>query len=131
MTEEQAVNLIRNSLLVAGQEMGAEGDHWPVIKATVLDLMKDRENSHIEQNVLEEVQRQYEILIHELEALCGEAPDPAKKEIRATVVALREICKASFTPVDDKNIPISAADLPVYLKRAKSIIDTLEDTDNV
>ena len=36
MTDDQAVNLVRNSLLVAGQEMGHDGDHWPVIKSTVL-----------------------------------------------------------------------------------------------
>jgi len=44
MPEEQMVHLMRNALLVAGHEMGADGDHWPVVKATIHSLMKDWED---------------------------------------------------------------------------------------
>ena len=38
------VSLVRNALLVAGHEMGANGDHWPVIKSTIHSIMKDWED---------------------------------------------------------------------------------------
>jgi hypothetical protein len=129
MTEEQAVNLLRNSLLVAGHEMGAAGDHWPVIKATVHDLMKDQENYRIEQNVMAEARHQYEGAIRELEALCETSPEAAKVEIRAAVKELRELCAATFEPVDNKNVYLNIEDLPPHLKTAKAIIDTLGGND--
>ncbi len=50
-TETQMVGLVRNALLVAGQEMGADGDHWPVINSTIHSIAKDWENLQIERNV--------------------------------------------------------------------------------
>jgi cobalamin biosynthesis Co2+ chelatase CbiK len=126
MTEAQMVNLVRNSLVVAGHEMGEDGDHWPVIKATVHSIMKDWENLQIERNVLSEFKTQYEHIMKELREIRAEAPDAAKKEIDSMLVDLQQIYDASFAAVYERDTYIDEDDIPPHMQRAEAIIETLE-----
>jgi hypothetical protein len=126
--EAQLVGLVRNALLVAGQEMGEEGDHWPVINSTIQSIMKDWEEVQIERNVFDEVKNQFRITLKELETLCQECPEEVRPQIRAIIIKLFEIYNACFTPVET-NLYADEDTLPVHIKRAKAIIKTLEDDD--
>jgi hypothetical protein len=126
-TEAQMVGLVRNALLVAGHEMGDEGDHWPVINSTIHSIMKDWEQIQVERNVFTEIKKHFQTMMRELEVLCNESPDEVKPKIRAAIVKLLEIYKASFSPVSFDHMTANENDLPLHLKRADAIIKTLED----
>ena len=67
MPEEQMVHLVRNALLVAGHEMGKDGDHWPVVKSTIHSLMKDWEDLKVERNVHAELKKHVYAQLDEME----------------------------------------------------------------
>jgi hypothetical protein len=125
MTEEQAVHLVRNALLVAGSEMGAEGDHWPVIKSTIHQLMRDQENLRIERNVEAELKQHFKDIIDDIEKSARLCPDDARQEAEKIVHDLRELYTARFAPVDPTMIVVCDADLPIHIQRAEAIISTL------
>jgi hypothetical protein len=125
-TEEQLVGLVRNALLVAGQEMGAEGDHWPVINSTIASITQDWEQVQIERNVFEEVRNQFHLTLKELEDLYKECPKDVQPKIKLVITRLHEIYSACFASVDTK-LPVAKDAMPIYLQRAKAIIKTLED----
>jgi len=127
MTEAQMVNLVRNALLVAGTEMGETGDHWPVIKSTVHNIMKDYEDLKIERNVFEEIKKYYESMMQELHALGDQSPPEVKREIEITLKSLTELYDASFTSAHEHNMYIDPEQLPMHIKRAIAITKTLEN----
>jgi hypothetical protein len=127
MTEEQAVNLVRNALLVAGQEMGAEGDHWPVIKSTVHGIMKDFENLKVERNVFAEYKKHYEDMIRQMQTLCSNSPEDIKPVIRESIFELIEIYNATFSPINDEVGHVGEEARPLHLKRAELIVKSLEE----
>ena len=127
MTEGQAVNLVRNALLAAGHEMGEDGDHWPVIKATIQSIMKDYEDWQIEQNVFAEVKKHYRAMIAELENLSKNCPAESKSKVEELVANLLDLHHACFSPVDRKHLYVAREHYVPHVKRAKAIIDTLEE----
>ncbi len=129
MSEEQMVNLVRNALMVAGTEMGAEGDHWPVIKSTVYNIMKDWEDLKIEQRVHDEIGAQISIALKDLEKSVKECPAEIKPEMDKMMQELSDLYDAEFTPTDESKIIASADEMPLHIKRAKEIIKTLEGDD--
>jgi len=131
MTEAQAVNLVRNALIVAGQEMGAEGDHWPVIKSTVLSIMKDWEDLQVERNISAEVKQHYGEMISGLEKDLELCPPEARPEAERVIKKMREHYQARFSPMDMTMFVVCDADIPIHIKRAETIIKTLEGTDHV
>ncbi|MFY9287703.1 MAG: hypothetical protein WAO98_04295 [Alphaproteobacteria bacterium] len=125
MSEQQAVNVVRNALLVAGTEMG-EGDHWPVINATVHSIAKDYENLKIERAVDAEMKTH---LYSQLQIMERELPNctlEARIEVAAKLMELREIYDAYFSSLEESAVVVSENDVPVHVQRAKTIISTLE-----
>ena len=129
MTEEQMVGLVRNALLVAGMEMGAEGDHWPVIKDTIFSIMRDWEDLKTERCVSAAVKEHYEKLLKELETIRAGSPEQLKKEIDAALIDLRALYSACFAPVNDLYFSDADEEPPSHIKRAKVIIDSLGGDD--
>lgn len=127
MSEAQAVNLVRNALLAAGVEMGKDGDHWPVIKATATSIMRDYENWCIEKNVFDEAKKHYKDMIMELQALSKNCTPESKPAINSAIAELLELYSACFTEVDVHNITITEEDDAPHIRRAEVIIKTLED----
>jgi thiamine pyrophosphate-dependent acetolactate synthase large subunit-like protein len=125
MTEAQAVNLVRNALLVAGQEMGREGDHWPVIKSTVLQIMKDHENLQIERNVSVELEKHCRDVLKEMEKSIEHCPLEMLNEAKAAMKDLWEMHNAYFQPIDHTMFVVCDDDIPIHIKRAETIISTL------
>lgn len=127
VTEDQMINLVRNALLVAGEEMGAEGDHWPVIKSTIHDIMKDYEDLKIEQNVHQELKIQLTALLNEMDENLKTCPADIKPAVEEKLKQLHELHDAYFSSIDKTSLRLSDDEKPVYLKRAEILIDTLED----
>ena len=123
--EEQMVHLVRNTLLVAGQEMGS-GDHWPVVKSTIYSIMQDWEDLKTERNVHIELRRhlgeQLRIMEDELPK-CG--PD-AQAVLGPKIKEFREIYDAHFTDLDKNAIVYDTEQVPEHIKRMNAIISTLE-----
>lgn len=126
MTEAQMVGLVRNALLVAGHEMGENGEHWPVINATIHSIAKDWEESKIQKEVDVELKTH---LYHALETMEKELPTctpEEQAEFAPKLKELREIYDSYFAPADKSAIAAVREDeIPVYLKRAEAIIATL------
>ncbi len=95
---DQTVNLTRNALLVAGLEMGKEGDHWPVIKANIHALMRDYEKLKIERAVQEQLKEHLDQIIGEYEALLERSDDEFRNAMAPHVQGMREIYDAMFAP---------------------------------
>jgi hypothetical protein len=127
--EAQLVGLVRNALLVAGQEMGAEGDHWPVINSTIDSLVKDWEAVEIERNVQAELKINFLNTIRELKSIQKDSPNHFKPRIQKAIDQLQEIYDAAFAEVDESKRIIDPANIPAYITRAEAIIKTLEDED--
>ncbi len=129
MTEDQMVGLVRNALLVAGQEMGANGDHWPVINSTIHSIMRDAEAVKVERDVFAEVRKNYQVMLKEMEDLYAESSADAKPHVRAAIKAFQDIYDASFSPVDKSKVDMKLQDFPLHVQRAETIVKTLEDSD--
>lgn len=127
MPEEQAVNLVRNALLVAGMEMGAEGDHWPVIKSTIHSVVKDWEDLKIERNVEAELKKHYGDLIANLENNLHLCPDDLLPSAKKMIHDMRELYQARFESVESTMYVRCDAEVPIYIKRMNEIIDSLEE----
>jgi len=127
LSEGQMVNLVRNALLVAGTEMGEDGDHWPVIKSTIHQMMQDFENLKIERDVFDEVKKSFNVMLSELEVLYSESSDELKPGVRSAINDFQQIYDASFADVNEGRQPIHRDQLPAYVKRAETIVNTLEE----
>src|SRR5580692_1224469 len=101
MSEGQMINLVRNALMVAGQEMGSDGDHWPVVKSTIHNIMKDWEDLKTERNVSLEVKKHYDKMLADLEALASQTSDKAKTDIEEAISQIRVLTDACFSKVDE------------------------------
>jgi hypothetical protein len=126
MTEAQMVGLVRNALVVAGHEMGEDGDHWPVINATVDSIMNDWEEAKIQRDVDAELKthlyRQLEIMENDLPNCDAEL----RAELAPRLKDLRELYDSYFSPLDAAAAePIREDEMPAYIKRAETIIATL------
>ena len=126
-TDAQMVNLVRNALLVAGEELGENGDHWPVIKSTIHSIMKDWEDVQIERNVQAEMKKHLYAQLAEMERLLPTCPPDVQTDAAPKIKELREIYDAYFTPVAQDNYDES--EIPAHIKRARAIIHTMEVDD--
>jgi len=130
MTEAQMVGLVRNALLVAGEEMGENGEHWPIVNATIHSIAKDWEESKIQKEVDAEMKVH---LYEQLEIMEKHLPECRKEtqiEFAPKLKRLREIYDSYFLPLDNTAIaPIRDEEIPLYVKRAEAIIATLGGED--
>jgi len=125
VNEEQMVHLVRNALLVAGQEMG-NGDQWPVVKDTVYKIMQDWENLKTERDVFKELKPHLYKQIAIMEAGLPACSPEARAALEPKVKELREVCDAYFSDLDKHAVFHDASSEADHIKRMKAIISTLE-----
>lgn len=134
MSEADIKKLVRNALMVAGQEMGADGDHWPVIKNTIKDIMSDWEDLDAARAAQAELKKQLYTQLAEIEDIVRTCSPAAQAEAAPRLAELREIYDAHFEEPAEHVIDLDAeeddADKPMHIRRAEEIIMTMED-DNV
>ena len=123
MSEEQMVHVVRNALLVAGQEMG-DGDQWPVIKDTVYKIMKDYEDLKIERNVNAVLAKHCGEAVDVLEQNLHLCPEDLRPSAELMIRELRELHAARFEPIGKQDFAFE--DLPVHAQRMLTIVKTLE-----
>ena len=124
MSEDQMVHMVRNAVLVAGQEMG-DGDQWPVIKDTVYKIMKDYEDLKIERNVDAELKTHCREAIDNIEKNLELCPPNLRLQAEKMLGDMRELYAARFDPVGVTDLDFEA--LPLHAKRMLSIVKTLEN----
>lgn len=129
LSEDQMMTLIRNTLIVAGKEMGEEGDHWPVIKKTVLDLMKEWDALKVERAVHEQLKEHLGCTLDEMNKALDECPAGARSEMEAGMKELREIYNAYFAPLAPEPSGAEDDEAPIHIQRAEAIIHTLEESE--
>jgi len=133
MTESQMKDLVRNALLVAGQEMGETGDHWPVIKKTIKDVMLDWEQLRIEREVHAEMRSHLYQQLAAMEQVLLTCTSEDQKLYSPKLAQLREVYDAFFTRVENEEVVLDdelyLADIekPIHIRRAEAIIETLEE----
>lgn len=137
VVNDHTVHLARNALLVAGLEMGKEGDHWPVIKANIHALMHDYENLKIELAVQEQLREHLGQRLKEFEELLARSDDTFRTAMAPHVNKMREIYDAMFAPVgaDSESIQATEADEAdegryASWKSSAAIIRNLKEEDN-
>ena len=135
------LNLARNALLVAGHEMGSEGDHWPVIKAAVHGLARAYEAMKIEEEVTSQLRIHMKSALDEYEQLVehhgDELDETQRDELQQFIANMRELYHARFDePVQAANDDSPLADLielatgtdgMLPFARAAAIIATLDE----
>jgi hypothetical protein len=97
--DDKLVHLTRNALLVAGMEMGKEGDHWPVINSNIHALMRDHENLKIENAVQEQLKEHVGKIIGDYEKFLTECDEATRSKAEPHIRKMRELHDAMFTPV--------------------------------
>lgn len=127
LSEEAMKKLVRNALMVAGQEMGETGDHWPVVKKTIEDIMRDWENLAIERAVHAEMKKHLYEQLRAMEDIVDTCRPEIREQATRRLGELREIYDAFFEDVRDTCLEdIDEESLPLHVRRAHAIIDTLE-----
>ena len=126
INEEQMVHLVRNALLVAGNEMG-DGDHWPIVKDTIYRVMKDWEDLKIERNVRNEMKKHIYARLDEMDKLLTISSEEIRVNDAPKLKELREIYDAYFEPLDMSQLSLSDEDMPIHVKRAEKLISSLEN----
>ena len=127
-SETDMKNLIRNSLMIAGQELGDAGDHWPVVKNTITDIMHDWEELEIQRAVHAELKRQMKRYLDDMEEVLKTCKPSIRAEAAPHIADLREVYDAAFSTPEEELIDLNDNDeLPIHIKRAEAIIDTLFD----
>lgn len=124
MTDAEAVMLVRNALLIAGQEMG-DGDHWPVIKSTVNAIMKDYDELLAEREVHAEMKRSLYEQLEEMERILPTCPQEEQEQVGPLLEKLRGIYDAHFTAIDEDKVVVDEDDVPEHVKRASLIMQEL------
>lgn len=124
--EEKLVFAARNALIIAGREMGAEGDHWPVIKATVNAIMKDWEELKVLRNVDEELKLHLGVLLEKLEHEVAHCAPEVRAQAAKELAEMQEVYEAYFSEIDKKAFDAAGMEMPPHVLRAEAIIDTLE-----
>ncbi|MDR3450567.1 MAG: hypothetical protein P4M15_12640 [Alphaproteobacteria bacterium] len=127
MNEEQMVHLVRNALLVAGQEMG-NGDQWPVVKDTIYKIMKDWEDLKVERAVDVELKAHLYAQLDGMEASLPECSPEAAAQLIPKIKHLREVCDAYFSELNRNAVYADEDDQPEHVKRMRAIIQTLEES---
>lgn len=131
LSEADMKTLIRNALLVAGHEMGEEGDHWPVVKNTITDIMRDWEALDIERAVQAEIKTHLYAHLDGMEELLKTCPPEMQAQVAPHLAELREVYDAAFQApeeiVIDLEEEVHDENLPLYCKRAEAILDVLFD----
>lgn len=131
MTEDDMKTLVRNALMVAGQEMGETGDHWPVIKNTIKDVMRDWEELEVERAVHAEMKRHLYEQLHAMEEVLKTCTPDVKADVAPRLMELREVYDAFFSDVHQETIYLAddedEEDKPLHIRRAEAIIETLEE----
>lgn len=138
LSEAQMKKLARNALLTAGHEMGEEGDHWPVIKNTITDIMMDWEKLETERNVHAEMKAHLYTQLKEMEAKLDECTVEERAAATPLLKDLREIYDAFFTEAKTEELYLSNKDdlvfeemeKPAHIKRAEAILETLMEDDH-
>lgn len=129
LTDEQMVQLVSNALFVAGMEMGQDGDHWPAIRDTVQRIKKDWEKLKIERAVQEEMKIHLYAHLEEMERALPLCSPEEREQAQPKLQQLREIYDAYFTETKENVLYLEDADMPMHLRRAEIILDTLELVD--
>ena len=136
-TDAALLNMARNALLVAGHEMGSEGDHWPVIKAAVHGLARAYETMKLEEEVASQLRQHMQHALDEYEQIVADHGDDLtpeqKRELEKFIGDMRDIYSARFeVPANDDGL----ADLirmahgtpgMIPFQRAAAIIRTLNE----
>ncbi len=132
--DDKMVHLARNAMLVAGIEMGKEGDHWPVIKANIHALMRDYENLKIETAVQEELREHVGKVIGELEHDLTQCSAATQAKAAPHILKMRELYDAMFAPADEAVMAAAAEAAEseeetgyVPWKSSAAIIETLSE----
>ncbi|MDP9127543.1 MAG: hypothetical protein M3N08_04685 [Pseudomonadota bacterium] len=129
LTDDQMARLVRNALIVAGTEMGTEGDHWPVINATIHSVMKDWENLKIERRVHEEMRNHLYAQLDRMDEIVEASPESVRRDVAPKLKTLREIYDAHFAPTGLAPSALSDEETPAHVRRAQNIIQSMEDDD--
>jgi len=132
MSENDMKTLVRNALMVAGQEMGETGDHWPVIKNTITDIMHDWEMLEAERAFQDEMKAHLYGQLKAMEEVLATCSAETQAEVAPRLAELREIYDAHFERPAHETIDLTGdedADKPVHIKRAEAILRTLEEDD--
>ena len=129
MTEDQMVHVVRNALLVAGQEMGADGDHMPLVKATIHDIMQDWQQVQVNRAVDAELKTHLYAQLDIMEKEVPHCAPEAQADITAKLKEIRGIYDAYFAPVSTPVTFTNEAEIPPHIRRAEAILATLEVDD--
>ncbi|MGE0109960.1 MAG: hypothetical protein AB7S81_09440 [Bdellovibrionales bacterium] len=137
LSETEMKNLIRNTLMVAGQEMGATGEHWPVIQSTITDIMRDWEQLEIERAVHAEMKSHLYVQLQKMKEILKTCTPEVRADVAPQIIELEEVYNAFFEDVKEDIIYLAdeeddlylAADenIPLHIRRAEAIIDTLDE----
>lgn len=129
-TEADMKTLIRNALMVAGNEMGETGDHWPVVKNTITDIMRDWEEMEIERTVHAEIKTHLYAHLSAMEEILKTCEPDVQAYIAPRLIQLREVYDAAFEEAGEIVVDMAqprTGDEPIHYKRAEAILDVLFD----
>lgn len=139
MSEADIKKLMRNTLMVAGQELGADGDHWPVVKQTITDLMRDWEELDMTRAANAEMATHLYSELAKMEAAIADCSPEDRAKAEPLLAELRETYDALFSPVEEILMDLTdeeededeaPTEKPIHIRRAEAIIDAMMEEDN-
>jgi hypothetical protein len=103
MKDETLLNTVKNSLMIAGHEMGPVGDHWPAIRTIIKGVDKEFETMQRNEAVAGELEFHIADALRQVEEAAEQATGERKAQIEAFARDMWSRYYAIFEPVERKN----------------------------
>jgi hypothetical protein len=105
MNDETLLKTVKNSLMIAGHEMGPVGDHWPAVNAVIRGVDKEFVQYERDQAVLGELEFHIASAIRQVEEAAEKVSEDKKKEMLSFAENMWQRYYAIFEPVDSAHEP--------------------------
>lgn len=106
MNDETLLRTVKNSLMIAGHEMGPVGDHWPAINAIIKGVEKEFEEHDRDLAVLGELEFHIANAIRQIEESAEKiSSEEKRKEMMEYADTMWQRFYAIFEPVQSKHEP--------------------------
>lgn len=105
MNDDTLLQTVKNSLMIAGHEMGPVGDHWPAIHTVVKGVEKEFDAMHRNEAVVGELEFHIADALRQVEEAAAAASPEMKPQIEAFAREMWERYYAIFEPVEKKFRP--------------------------
>lgn len=106
MNDETLLRTVKNSLMIAGHEMGPVGDHWPAIHAVSKGVDEEFDRLHKNEAVIGEMEFHIASALRDVEEMAAGCSDPeGRRQMEELAKQMWDEYYALLEPISEKFRP--------------------------